>query len=133
MWSSGQEVTNGLRRDRFSKRRIGAMVDAELFQQRGGFFQVAGVESFGEPTIDLRQHLAGFGLPAFLLKESAQGDYCPQLKRFRLLLAGNPDGLMEADCRFSGLALQFAFEPIQLRLCKPLMRLRRDGQRLVEG
>jgi hypothetical protein len=103
---------------------------AEGFKQRRRFLQVGRVKSFGEPTIDVRQDLAGFGLPAFLLKDSAQTHDRTQFKRFRFLTAGNLDGPMKGGFGFCGFALQFAFQPMQLRFRKPFVRLSGNSQRL---
>jgi hypothetical protein len=38
----------------------------QFVEQRLGVFQIGGVETLGEPAIDPRQEVAGFGAPALL-------------------------------------------------------------------
>jgi hypothetical protein len=45
--------------------------------------QVFGVEAFGEPTVDLRQQLPGFGFLVPLLLQVPQAQYRLQLERLR--------------------------------------------------
>src|SRR5713101_7687577 len=52
----------------------------EFCQQRPGLLQVCGVKPFGEPAVDLRQHLPGFFFLALLLPQPAQAHHCPQLQ-----------------------------------------------------
>jgi len=51
----------------------------QLFKQCFGFFQVCRIKPFGEPAIDLGQHLAGFCCLALLLPQTAQAHHRPQL------------------------------------------------------
>ncbi len=49
----------------------------QFFQQCLCFLQVFGVKPFGEPAIDLRQHLPGFFLLALALPQLAQSHHRP--------------------------------------------------------
>ena len=64
-----------------------------------GLLKIGGVKPFGEPAIDLGQHLAGFRALALLLPQPAQAQRCSQLPRLGLLAAGHGEGLVEADFR----------------------------------
>src|SRR6266568_6357100 len=44
----------------------------QRIEQRFGFLEVGGVEPFGEPAIDLSQHLVDFGMLALLLPEATE-------------------------------------------------------------
>src|SRR6266446_2134080 len=47
-------------------------LSCQCIEQRPGFLEVGSVKSFGEPAIDLGQHLAGCGALAMLLPHPAQ-------------------------------------------------------------
>jgi hypothetical protein len=57
---------------------IGAR-SGQLFQQHLGLLQVDGVKALGEPVVDWRQELSGFGPLALLLPQPAQTHGRPQL------------------------------------------------------
>jgi len=59
-----------------SDRRLGARPalrrSGQLVQKRSGLPEIDRVKAFGEPAVDLRQELAGFGALALLLPQPAQ-------------------------------------------------------------
>ena len=73
---------------------IGA-ASGQLFEQRLGLLEVRGIKPFGEPVLDLRQHLLGFFFLALLLPQPAQTHHCPQLPGLGLLPASDLNGLLE--------------------------------------
>ena len=80
-----------------------------------------GIPPFGEPAVDRRQQLAGFGALTLALPQAAEAHRGPQLQRFRLLAAGDVQGLAKTGFRLSlvcvSLLQQYLpLEPIQLRL-----------------
>jgi hypothetical protein len=73
----------------------------QFFQKPLRLLQILCVEALSEPVVDLRQHLASFVLLALLLPQPGEASRCPQLKRLRLLLACNVDGLQKARFGFA--------------------------------
>ena len=52
----------------------------KFLQERLGFLEVGGVKALGEPAVDRRQQLAGFGALALALPQASQaggGAECP--------------------------------------------------------
>ena len=113
----------------------------QLLQQCLGLLQVGGVKALGEPAVDRRQQLAGFGPLALLLPQASSGSWRPAAPATspagggrRRGPAGNrlpPPPAASAGCRSSKLAP----EPIQLRFPAALLHAapparQRLGQRL---
>src|SRR5439155_17429777 len=71
----------------------------KYIQQRLGFLQVHRIKPLGEPAVDGRQQLSGFSALTLLLPQPAQAHGRPQLQRFRLLLAGDAEGLAKTYFR----------------------------------
>src|SRR5437870_3976444 len=92
----------------------------QLYQQHFGLLEVRGIKALSKPAVDRGQQLVGCDMLALLLPQACQAHGGAQLQRFRLLAAGNGEGLLEA-----GLSLrlvlararqqQFPPEPIHLR------------------
>src|SRR5262245_61252429 len=72
----------------------------QRLQQRPGLLEVSGVKPLGEPAIDRCQELVGLGALALLLPQARQTHGRPQLPRFRLLAAGDGEGLLKMLLRF---------------------------------
>src|SRR2546425_8104784 len=68
----------------------------QLFQQDLGLLQITGLEPFGKPAVEVGQHSASFFALALALPKTTQVHHRPQLKRLRLLLTCDLDGLVEA-------------------------------------
>ena len=58
--------------------------------------EVRRIKPLGEPAVDRRQQVVGFGTLALLLPQATEADGSPQLQRLRLLAAGKGEGLLEA-------------------------------------
>jgi hypothetical protein len=65
----------------------------QLIQQRLGLLQVRRIETFGEPTVDWCEQIAGFRALALVMPEPGEADRCPQLEQLCALPLGNDDGL----------------------------------------
>src|SRR6266852_4348074 len=65
-------------------------------EQGPRILQVGGVESFGEPGIDLRQQASRVLALALSLEQTAQARGGPQLERLGALASSNLDGLTKA-------------------------------------
>ena len=74
-------------------------ISPQLLQQRLGLLEVSGVKALGEPAVDRGQQLVGLGALALVLPQAAQTHRRPQLQRFRLLAAGNVEGLLKTGFR----------------------------------
>ena len=75
------------------------MACLQFVQQRFGLLQIFGVKAFGEPLVDLGQHLVSFALLALRLPQAGKAHRCTEFERFGLLLPGDLDGFEET--RFS--------------------------------
>ena len=64
-------------------------------EQRLGILQVGSVKPLGEPAVGRRQQFVGFLALALGLPQAGQASGCSQLPGFRLLAAGNGQGLLE--------------------------------------
>src|SRR6516165_2227950 len=62
--------------------------------------QVSGVKALGEPAVNRCEQVVRFLEPALVLAEATQTHRGPQLQRFRLLTAGNGQGLIKASFSF---------------------------------
>src|SRR5262249_18794995 len=71
----------------------------QRLQQGLGVLEVRCVEPFGEPTVDRRQQLVGFGALTLVLPQPTEAHAGPQLPRSVLLAAGYGEGLLEAGFR----------------------------------
>jgi hypothetical protein len=78
-----------------------------LVEQRLCFSKVGDVETFGEPAVDGRQQLAGFGAAALVAAQLSEACGGAQFQELCLLLSGDAQGF----------ALQFLGG-----LCMPLMQ-----------
>ena len=81
-----------------------SVFSAQGIEQRLRLLQVLRIKSFGEPAVDLGQHLVSFFLLALLLPQAREAHCRAEFQRFRLLLAGNLDGLQKTRFGF-GLGL----------------------------
>ncbi len=61
----------------------------QFFQQRLGLLKVPRVKPFGEPVVDLGQHLPGLFFLALSLPQPTQAHHRPQLQGLGTLAAGN--------------------------------------------
>ena len=50
----------------------GALLSAQLVEQRPCVFEVGGVEAFGEPAVDLGEHCARFGTFTLAVEQSRE-------------------------------------------------------------
>jgi hypothetical protein len=87
---------------------------------RKASLQVLGVKPFGEPAVDLSEELSRLIALALGLPRPAQACRCPQLQRFRWLVASHIEGLAKAGFLLwrvgdGACQQQLSFEPIQLR------------------
>ena len=71
-------------------------VRGELFKEHPSIFQVYRIESFGEPVVNLRQHVACFVVLALLLPQPRQAHHGAEFEGFGLLLLSDVDGFQEA-------------------------------------
>src|SRR5258706_243048 len=71
----------------------------QFFDQRLRLLQVFGVETFGEPVVDLGQHLVSFCSSALLLPQSRQACRRAKFPRLRLLMLSDLNGFKKT--RFS--------------------------------
>src|SRR5438477_3920450 len=61
----------------------------QFVQQRLCLFQIGGVETFGEPTVDRREEVAGFGVAALVAAEPGEARGGAQFPELSLLLLGD--------------------------------------------
>ena len=61
----------------------------EFVEQRLGVFEVGRVEAFGEPSIDRRQDVVGFGTATLVAAEPGEAHGGAQLPELGLLLLGD--------------------------------------------
>ena len=73
----------------------------QRLQQCLGLLQVGRVKPLGEPAVDRGQELVGFRTLALALPETTEAHGGPQLQRFRLLVAGDVEGLVKTGLRLS--------------------------------
>jgi hypothetical protein len=73
----------------------------QCFQQRLGLFEILRVKSFGEPTINLDQHLSRFSGLALTLPQPREAHRYTQFERLGLLFLGNGDGFQKTGFRFA--------------------------------
>src|SRR6266566_2909456 len=62
----------------------------QLIEQHLRFFEIRRVEAFGEPAVDRREKVAGFGAPALLAPQPREARRDAQFQRFRPLLLRYP-------------------------------------------
>src|SRR5262249_21695323 len=65
----------------------------QLIEQRFGVLQDGRVEAFGEPVVDRREEITGFGALPLVAPEAGKAHRSPQLPEFRTLPTRNGDGL----------------------------------------
>src|SRR4029077_3482701 len=78
---------------------------SELVQQRLRLFQIARVESFGEPTIDRSEKLASFVPLTLVVPEPRHAHGGAEFPRFRLLSARYSECTLEICFRFRSIGL----------------------------
>ena len=93
----------------------------EFVEQRLCVFEIRRVEAFGEPSVDRREKVAGFGGAALVAAEPGEARSGAQFPELGLLLLGDAQGF--AIQYLGGLRLpltrqQLAFVPVQL--CRQL-------------
>ncbi len=95
----------------------------KFVEQRFCFFEIGRVETFGEPAVDRREEVAGFGVAALVAAEPGEARSGAQLPELSLLLLGDVQGFAIQFLGGLGLPLplqQLAFVPVQLR-CEPAL------------
>src|ERR1700720_793522 len=65
---------------------------AEFVEQRLCIFEVGGVEAFGEPAVDRREEVAGFGAPTLVSAEPGEAHGGAQFPELGLLHPGDAQG-----------------------------------------
>src|SRR5882672_10029358 len=111
----------GHRDDLLSLPRFSSLtISSQLLEQCLGLLEISGVKALAEPPVDRNKQLMGFSPLALLLPQATQAQCRPQLPRFRLLVASNGQGLLEASFRLDRIRdglpqQQFSLEPIRLR------------------
>ena len=75
------------------------VLSSQLFEQRLGLLEVGRVKALGEPAVDLGQQVVRLLPFPLLLPQPRQAHRRPQFQRFRLLAAGNGQGLLEVGFR----------------------------------
>ena len=65
---------------------------SQLVEQRLRLFQIGGVEAFGEPAVDRREEIAGFGAAALVAAEPGEAHGGAQFPELGLLLLGDAQG-----------------------------------------
>jgi hypothetical protein len=91
-------------------RRLGQFVE-----QRLGVLEVGGVEALGEPAVDRREQITGFGAAILVAAESGEAHGGAQFPELGLLLLGDAQGFAIQFLGGLGMPLpqqQFAFVPI---------------------
>jgi hypothetical protein len=73
-------------------------ISGQVVQQHFGLLQVGGVKALGEPAVDRRQQLAGFGKFALTLPQPSQTCRRPQFPGLRPLAAGIGEGFDDNRC-----------------------------------
>src|SRR5262249_55523935 len=64
----------------------------QLVEQRLCLLEIGSIEAFGEPAVDRREQIAGFGAAALVAAEPGEAHGGTQLPEFGLLLSGDPQG-----------------------------------------
>ena len=93
----------------------------QLVEQPLRFFQIGGVEPLGEPAVDRREEVGGFGTAALVAAQPGKAHGGAQFPEPCLLLLGDGQGFEIQALGRVGMPLpqqQLAFVPIQLR-CEP--------------
>src|SRR5262249_6735381 len=91
---------------------------AQLVEHCLRILEVGRVEAFGEPAVDRREQVMGFGTAALVAAELGEGDGGAQFPELGPLLLGDRQGLFIELRGGVGIALpqhQLAFVPVQLR------------------
>src|SRR5215467_12147055 len=88
----------------------------QLVEQRLGILEDRRVEAFGEPAVDWREEITGFGALALITPEAGEAGRRPKFPRFGLLRTGDLDCLAKAAVGplVVAPAGQFSIEPVQL-------------------
>ena len=95
----------------------------QFVEQRLRLFQIGGVEALGEPAVDRREEVAGFGVAALVAAEPGEARGGAQFPELCPLLRRDGQGLAIQFLGARGIPLpqqQFAFLPVQLR-CQPAL------------
>src|SRR5215470_20167171 len=71
--------------DLFDQGRADYRASRQLIEQRLGVLQDRCVESFGEPAVDRREKIMGFGALALITPEAGEAGGSTKLKSFRIL------------------------------------------------
>src|SRR5713226_8436231 len=91
---------------------------SQLVEQRLCVFEVGGAEAFGEPAVDRREEVAGFGVAALVAAEPGEARGGTQFPELGALLHGDAQGFAIEFLGGLGMPLpqqQLALEPVQLR------------------
>src|ERR1700737_465975 len=64
----------------------------EFVEQRFCLFEIGGVEAFGEPAVDRREQVAGFGAAALVAAEPGEARGGAQFPELGFLLLGDAQG-----------------------------------------
>src|ERR1700720_253837 len=91
----------------------------ERIQQRLRLSQIGRVEAFGEPAVDWREKVAGFGVTALVAPEPGEARSCTQFPELGFLLHGDAECFAIQFLGGLGMPLsqqQLAFVPMELRL-----------------
>src|SRR5437764_3463100 len=94
----------------------------QFVEQRLRLFEIGRVEAFGEPAVDRREKVAGFGVAALVAAEVGKAHGGPQFPELRPLSLSYPERLVK-HCFSRGwisVLKQMTATPHQLRL-KPIL------------
>src|SRR5271166_7057805 len=78
---------------------------SQFVEQRPGFFQIGGVEAFGEPAVDRGEKIAGLTTLALIAPQPGEARRRAQFPGLCLLRAGNGDGSLEMRLRLRRVGL----------------------------
>jgi len=115
--------------DLFDQGRADYRASRQLIEERLGVLQDRCVESFGEPAVDRREKIMGFGALALITPEAGEAGGSTKLKSFRILSVryGKTLPIILLGCGFFAYSSQQTTSPpIQLRLIPPLLTLSND-------
>ena len=103
---------------------------AQFVEQRLGLFQIGGIETFGEPVVDLGEHRVRLATTSFAVEQVCEAHRGAQLPCFRTHAASHRDRFAEVG--FSQLPIpllkpQFAANPESLRTAKEFLGIKVEG------
>src|SRR5215471_14158958 len=87
----------------------------QRIEQRPRLFEIGRVEALGEPAVDRREKVAGFGVPLLIAVEPGKAHRSPQFPELSLLPLGDPQGFAIEFLSCLGMPLpqqQLAFVPV---------------------